>query len=58
MTYLKDLYGTQSKDFVEGMAEGIKLYAYWKEGEQYVGTTGKTLKKALHELKEIKGLEE
>lgn len=34
----------------DGMIEGITLYAHWKDGVQYVGTTGKTLKKALEDV--------
>lgn len=34
----------------DGMIEGISLYAHWKDGVQYVGTTGKTLKKALEDV--------
>ena len=37
--------------YYSGMAEGIHKYAYWKDGVQYVGTTGKTLKQALDDLK-------
>jgi hypothetical protein len=37
--------------YYSGMAEGISKYAHWKDGVQYVGTTGKTLAKALEELK-------
>ncbi len=34
----------------KGLADGITKFAWWKDGTQYVGTTGKTLKKALEEL--------
>jgi hypothetical protein len=37
--------------YYSGMAEGISKYAHWKDGVQYVGTTGKTLAKALAELR-------
>ena len=37
--------------YYSGVAEGIHKYAYWKDGVQYVGTTGKTLKQALEDLK-------
>jgi len=37
----------QVKAYHEGMREGIQLYAHWKDGVQYVGTTGRTLKQAL-----------
>lgn len=36
--------------YYSGMASGIYKYAHWKDGVQYVGTTGKTLKQALDEL--------
>jgi len=37
--------------YYSGMTSGIYKYAHWKDGVQYVGTTGKTLAKALKELK-------
>jgi len=58
MSYLKEMYGEQSKDFCQGMIEGFKTYAHWKDGVQYVGTTGKTLKDAIKEVDEIKGYNE
>jgi len=50
--YWKDLYGWRNPDFVEGIKAGIEAYAYWKDGVQYVGTTGQTLKDALEEVDE------
>ncbi len=38
--------------FYAGMSEGIKLYAWWKDGLEYVGTCGTTLKKATEEIEE------
>lgn len=35
-----------SPAYWEGLAEGFWLYAHWKDGVQYVGTMGKTLKQA------------
>ncbi|RLI67093.1 hypothetical protein DRO91_10730 [Candidatus Heimdallarchaeota archaeon] len=58
MGYLLELFGTRSKGFVEGMKEGIRLYAHMKDGVSYVGTTGKTMKQALTEVDEIKGYRE
>ena len=58
MGYLKDLFGERSKDFIEGMTEGIKLYSHMRDGESFVGTTGKRLSEALEELEEIKGYNE
>jgi hypothetical protein len=31
----------------EGMRDGIHQYAHWRDGVQYVGTTGRTLQEAL-----------
>jgi len=36
--------------FKAGMKKGIWLYAWWKDGVQYVGTTGRTLAEALKEV--------
>lgn len=33
-----------------GLKEGVRRFAWWKDGVQYVGTTGKTLKQALEEI--------
>jgi predicted transcriptional regulator len=41
----------QKEAYVEGLKAGITLYAYWKDGVQYVGTSGKTLKEALERAK-------
>jgi len=30
----------------------VRMYAHWKSGEQFVGTTDKTLKQALKEIEE------
>lgn len=40
----------QSKAYYLGLREGLKMYAHWKDGVQYVGTTGKTLKEAIQEI--------
>jgi predicted heme/steroid binding protein len=31
----------------EGIRDGIHQYAHWRDGTQYVGTTGRTLREAL-----------
>ena len=36
--------------YYEGKRAGIKLFAWWKDGEQFVGTTGCTVKRALEEV--------
>lgn len=38
--------------FYEGLREGVSMYAHWKDGVTYVGTTGKTLAKALADINE------
>lgn len=36
--------------YYEGLREGVGMYAHWKDGVQYVGTTGKTLKQSLETI--------
>lgn len=36
--------------YYNGLRDGVRLYAHWKDGVQYVGTTGKTLKKAIEQI--------
>jgi hypothetical protein len=42
----------QSAAYYVGLREGVSMFAHWKNGVQYVGTTGKTLKQALAEIQE------
>ena len=37
--------------FVDGTKHGIEYYAWWKDGVQYVGSCGTTLKEALEKVK-------
>lgn len=37
----------QTRAYYQGLREGIEMYAHWRDGTQYVGTTGRTLKQAL-----------
>ena len=39
-----------ARAYHEGLREGLEMYAHWKDGTQYVGTCGKTLKQALAEI--------
>lgn len=43
-----------------GLIEGVCMFAHWRDGVQYVGTTGKTLEKAIEEInaREDKALED
>ena len=36
--------------YQEGLKEGVRRFAWWKDGSQYVGTCGTTLKKAIEEI--------
>lgn len=39
-----------NKTYYAGMREGYQQYAYWRDGEQYVGTCGQTLADVLKRL--------
>jgi len=39
--------------YYDGMRRGITLYAWWKDGVQYVGAGIRTLKKALEEVDKL-----
>jgi hypothetical protein len=44
--------------YKNGIIDGIKRYAWWEDGKQYVGTHKKTLERAIQEIeKEYEGLE-
>ncbi len=58
MGYFADMYGKQTKDFIDGVIAGITAFAVWKDGKQWVGSPEKTLKKAIVEAKEDLGYPE
>ena len=37
----------QTRAYYEGLREGVEKFAWWRDGTQYVGTTGRTLSEAL-----------
>jgi len=39
------------REYYDGVVNGVCRFAHWKDGVQYVGTCGKTLKQALEEIK-------
>ena len=41
-----------NKAYYNGIREGIMQFAHWKDGVQYVGTCGTTLKSALKHIDE------
>ena len=40
----------QTRAYYEGLRDGVRTYAHWEDGVQYVGTTGRTLKSALENI--------
>jgi hypothetical protein len=38
--------------YYDGVEAGVERFAWWKDGVQYVGTTGKTLEQAYKEIEE------
>ncbi len=40
----------QARAYFQGKRDGLELYAHWRDGVQYVGTTGCTLQQALNEV--------
>ena len=40
----------QTRAYYKGLREGVSNYAYWRDGVQYVGTTGRTLKEAIGDI--------
>jgi hypothetical protein len=44
ISYLEELFDCR---YDEGYQDGLSAYAWWKDGEQLVGTSGKTLKQAI-----------
>lgn len=47
---LLDAMGSHGQAYEEGYVHGLREYAHWKDGEQYVGTAGVTLKAAIAEF--------
>lgn len=40
----------QSRAYYEGLRDGVHRFAWWRDGVQYVGTTGSTLQQALDDI--------
>lgn len=40
----------QTRAYYQGIKDGVTDYAYWRDGVQYVGTSGRTLKEALADI--------
>jgi len=53
--FWEEMYGKRTKDFIEGVIAGVKAFAIWKDGEQFVGIQKQPLKEAIAEIKEQLG---
>ena len=40
----------RQRSYFQGIRAGVQRFAWWKDGEQYVGTTGRKLRQALDEV--------
>lgn len=41
---------SQTRAYYQGLREGVERFAWWRDGTQYVGTTGSTLKGVLADI--------
>ena len=48
----KEMDSDQTRIYYMGLKAGVKMYAHWKDGVQYVGTTGKTLNEAIYAIQQ------
>lgn len=40
----------RTRAYYQGLREGVELFAWWRDGTQYVGTAGLTLKQAIAKI--------
>ena len=50
---IKEALKDKSPDYIEGFLNGVKLFAWWKDGVEYVGTCGKTYLEVLNSVNEL-----
>ena len=50
MEYWKEMYGTRSQDFIDGVKAGIAAFAAWKDGQQYVGVFRVPLREVMDDV--------
>jgi hypothetical protein len=43
----------QTRAFYQGMREAVRNYAWWRDGQQYVGSVNTTLKQALDDIDQM-----
>lgn len=58
MNYWKEMYGTRSKEFIEGVIAGVEAFAFWKDNKQCVGPRKEPLKEEIESIKEGLGWKE
>jgi len=47
---IKQLQAENELQYKKGYEDGVRAYAWWKDGVQYVGSCGKTLEQALKDV--------
>ena len=40
----------QTRAYYMGLREGVQRFSWWRDGVQYIGTTGRTLKEAIADI--------
>lgn len=53
MSDIKKQLRNKSPDYIEGFLNGVKLFAWWKDGVEYVGTCGKMYLEVLTDVNEL-----
>lgn len=38
MGYIREMYGTRSKEFIEGFLAAMETYSWWKDGQRFIGS--------------------
>lgn len=46
----KEFAEARLRAYFRGIRDGVRRFAWWRDGVQYVGTTGRTLRQALDEV--------
>jgi len=46
------MYGARSEEFIEGVIAGLKAFAWWRGGTEWIGSPEKMLIEAIKEAKE------
>ena len=52
--FIRDLCKDKSLDYLEGFEKGVWAFAHWKDGTQYVGTTGHLFSEVQEEIWRLK----